>query len=71
MIGGNPNKLLKQGESHSEKLHLLYSKLCGELRNNPKLIKEITGKKEEIINRQRNTIPSKNAILQKVHTQSS
>lgn len=54
--GGNLNKLLKQGESHSEKLHLLYSKLCGELKNNPKLVKEITGKKEEIINRYQNLL---------------
>jgi len=49
--GSISNKLSKQGELFSEKLHILYSNLSGNLKNNPKLVEELSEKKEGIIQR--------------------
>lgn len=49
--GSISNRLSKQGELFSEKLHILYSNLSGNLKNNRKLVEELTEKKEGIIQR--------------------
>ena len=49
--GSISNRLSKQGEIFSENLHILYSSLSGSLKNNQKLVRELSEKKEEIIQR--------------------
>ncbi len=45
------NRLAKQGDFFSEKLHILYSNLSGNLKNNPRLVQELSEKKEGVISR--------------------
>jgi len=45
------NRLTKQGNTFAEKLHILYSSLSGELKKSPKLVEELSVRKEEIIQR--------------------
>jgi len=49
--GSISNRLSKQGELFSEKLHILYSSLSGSLKSNPGLVEELSAKKEGIIQR--------------------
>lgn len=49
--GDVSNRLSRQGEQFTEKLHILYSSLSGSLKNNPMLVEELSVKKEGIIER--------------------
>ena len=45
------NRLARQGDFFSDKLHILYSNLSGNLKNNPGLVQELSDKKEGVISR--------------------
>lgn len=49
--GNVSNRLLRQGELFTEKLHILYSNLSGNLKNNPLLVEELSVKKDGVVER--------------------
>ena len=48
---GISNRFSRQGEAFTEKLHILYSGLSGALKTNPELVRELSEKKEQVIDR--------------------